>query len=60
MFKMIGLASREKLLIMGDFNFASLSWEKPETLDQSHLFIQCLNDNYLVQCVEECTRGKMF
>ena len=57
---MIGLASREKLLIMGDFNFASLNWEKPETLDHSHLFMQCLNDNFLVQCVESVQEERMF
>ena len=58
LFKMINMASREKLLIMGDFNFANLNWEKPESLDHSHLFIKCLDDNFLVQCVDECTRGK--
>jgi hypothetical protein len=42
---------------MGDFNFANLDWKKPESLDDSDLFMRCINDNYLFQCVEECTRG---
>jgi ribonucleases P/MRP protein subunit RPP40 len=58
LFKMIELVSKNKILIMGDFNFADLNWVKPETLDDSHLFMKCINDNFLVQCVEDCTRGK--
>ena len=50
-------ASNEKVLIMGDFNFADLDWSKPETLDDSHSLINCLNDNFLVQCVDSATRG---
>jgi hypothetical protein len=57
LFKMIDLVSKEKLLIMGDFNFANLDWKKPESLDDSDLFMRCINDNYLFQRVEECTRG---
>jgi len=58
LFKLIESASNEKLLIMGDFNFADLNWKKPESLDEGNLFIRCLNENFLVQCVEDCTRGK--
>jgi ribonuclease P/MRP protein subunit RPP40 len=58
LFKMLDRVSKEKLLIMGDFNFADLNWTKPETLDDSDLFMRCINDNFLVQCVEDCTRGK--
>ena len=55
---MINLASKEKLLIIGDFNFADLKWGKTELLDYSHLFVQCINDNFIVQCVEDCTGSK--
>jgi ribonucleases P/MRP protein subunit RPP40 len=50
--------SHEKLLMMGDFNFPELNWTKPETLDHSHQFIKCIDDNYLIQCVENKTRDK--
>src|SRR5579864_8235140 len=52
------MVSKKKILIMGDFNFADLNWRKPESLDDNHLFMRCVNDNFLVQCVDDCTRGK--
>jgi Reverse transcriptase (RNA-dependent DNA polymerase)/Endonuclease-reverse transcriptase len=54
--KMMGKASEEKLLLMGDFNYPELDWSKPESLDDSHLFLKCVNDNFLIQCVEDSTR----
>jgi ribonucleases P/MRP protein subunit RPP40 len=57
LFKMLAGVSREKLLLMGDFNFPELNWGKPETLDDSHSFLKCINDNFLIQCVENSTRG---
>jgi ribonuclease P/MRP protein subunit RPP40 len=57
MYKLITRASREQVLIMGDFNFPELDWAKPETLDDSHPFIECVNDNFLFQGVIECTRS---
>jgi len=47
-------------MLMGDFNFSELDWRKPETLDDSHPFLRCINDNFLVQHVDEPTRGKIF
>ena len=49
LFKMINLASKEKLLIMGDFNFPDLTWGKTELLDYNQLFVQCINNNFIVQ-----------
>ena len=43
---------------MGDFNFPELNWTKPETIDHSHQFIKCIDDNFLIQCVENKTRDK--
>src|SRR5271169_6404308 len=57
LYKLLGLVSKEKLLVMGDFNFPELNWQKPESLDDSHCFLKCLNDNFLIQCVDETTRG---
>jgi ribonuclease P/MRP protein subunit RPP40 len=58
LFKMLAAASKEKILVMGDFNFPELNWCKPETLDDSHPFLKCVNDNFLIQFVEKSTRGK--
>jgi hypothetical protein len=57
MHKLITRASREHVLIMGDFNFPELKWAKSETLDDSHPFIDCVNDNFLFQGVTESTRS---
>ena len=43
---------------MGDFNFSKLDWKKPETLDDLHPFLKCINDNFLIQYVDEPTRRK--
>ncbi|HLX54541.1 MAG TPA: hypothetical protein VKR58_11400, partial [Aquella sp.] len=58
LYSLLGKVSHEKFLIMGDFNFPELNWTKPETLDHSHQFMKCIDDNFLIQCVENKTRGK--
>ena len=58
LFKMIRVVSKGKVLIMGDFNFADLHFDNPESLDDNHAFMKCINDNFLVQCVEDGTRGR--
>jgi hypothetical protein len=45
---------------MGDFNFAELDWGNLEKLDVSHPFVDCLNNNFLFQFVNEPTRGKNY
>ena len=57
LFKSIDHASQGKVLIMGDFNFAEIDWENSNS-DESNLFLKCINDNYLIQCVDSSTRGK--
>ena len=56
--ELISKASFEKIMLMGDFNFSEIDWRKPETLDDSHPFLKCINDNFLFQHVDEPTRGK--
>ena len=58
MFELISRASFEKIMLMGDYNFSELDWRKPETLDDSHSFLKCINTNFLIQHVDELTRGK--
>ena len=56
-FELISRASFEKIMLMGDFNFQELDGRKPETLDDSHPFLKCINDNILIKHVDEPTRG---
>ena len=46
-----------KVLIMGDFNFAGIDWRN-SYLGESKLFLKCINNNYLIQCVDSSTRGQ--
>ena len=54
LFELICKASScsKKLLLMGDFNFPELNWKIPESLEDSHPFLKCINDNFLIQHVE--------
>ena len=46
-------------IIVGDFNFRDIDWEDIEGHSpSSRLFVQCLQDNYMTQLVEEPTRNK--
>src|ERR1051325_2450909 len=45
---------------MGDFNFPELDWGRPESIDDSHPFIECMSNNFLTQLVEEPTIAKNF
>ena len=58
LFELISRASFEKIMLLGDFNFSDLDWRKPEILDDSHPFLKCINDNFLIQHVDEPIRGK--
>ena len=57
---LINKVSTEEVVIMGDFNFPALDWGRPESIDDSHPFIECLSNNFLTQLVEEPTRAKNF
>jgi hypothetical protein len=50
-------ASKEKVLIMGDFNFSGIDWNR-SVLDESNLFAKCVSDSFLFQCVNCSTRGE--
>ena len=45
---------------MGDFNYRELNWGNLETIDESHLFIECLRDNFLSQLVDQPTRSNNY
>jgi len=49
-----------RVVIMGDFNFARLDWSNSSKIDVSHPFVDCLGRNFLIQHVEEPSRGKNF
>ena len=54
---LVNIVSKEKCIIMGDFNFRDIPWDEEDKLDESHQFVQCVNDNFLHQLVTRATRG---
>lgn len=48
------------LVLMGDFNYSELSWHSDNTIDRSHPFVECLDNNFLSQLVDKPTRGNNF
>jgi len=52
------LCERNKqIVLMGDFNFPELDWSCSETVDHSHPFVECLDNNFLSQIVDKPSRG---
>ena len=46
------------LVLMGDINFPDICWEyNLEQKKQSRRFLECMEDNFLMQLVREPTRG---
>jgi Endonuclease-reverse transcriptase len=56
LFSLLNRISKDRLVVMGDFNYPELKWSEPESLSDSHPFLKCLNDNFLEQLVDESTR----
>ncbi|CAM4697277.1 unnamed protein product [Lepidochelys kempii] len=49
------------LILMGDFNFPDICWESNTAVHrQSRKFLESVGDNFLVQVLEEPTRGGAF
>ena len=46
------------LVLMGDFNFPDICWEyNLAQKKQSRRFLECMEDNFLMQVIREPTRG---
>src|SRR5437899_4399682 len=60
LYSLIDRVSKEEVVIMGDFNFPELDWGRPESIDDSHPFIECMSNNFLTQTVDEPTRFKNY
>jgi len=60
LYSLINRVSKEEVVIMGDFNFPELDWGRPESIEDSHPFIECMSNNFLTQLVDEPTRLKNY
>ncbi|GAB0205898.1 mitochondrial enolase superfamily member 1 [Grus japonensis] len=58
LYRQIGAASRSQaLVLMGDFNHPDICWrDNAAEHKQSRKFLECVDDNFLLQVIEESTR----
>lgn len=49
--------SRVNTVVIGDFNYGDIDWKVVHTTGEGQEFIDLINDCFLVQHVETCTRG---
>ncbi|GAB0207020.1 hypothetical protein GRJ2_003167600 [Grus japonensis] len=58
LYRQIGAASRSQaLVLMGDFNHPDICWrDNTAEHKQSRKFLECVNDNFLLQVIEDPTR----
>ncbi|GAB0185820.1 hypothetical protein GRJ2_001047300 [Grus japonensis] len=58
LYRQIGAAScSQALVLMGDFNHPDICWrDNAAECKQSRKFLECVNDNFLLQVIEEPTR----
>ncbi|GAB0208559.1 hypothetical protein GRJ2_003321600 [Grus japonensis] len=58
LYRQIGAASRSQaLVLMGDFNHPDICWrDNAAERKQSRKFLECVDDNFLLQVIEEPTR----
>ena len=58
LYRQIGAASRSQaLVLMGEFNHPDICWrDNAAERKQSRKFLECVNDNFLLQVTEEPTR----
>ncbi|XP_065411777.1 uncharacterized protein LOC135973241 [Chrysemys picta bellii] len=55
------VARSQALVLMGDFNHPDICWESNTAVHrQSRTFLESVGDNFLVQVLEEPTRGRAF
>ena len=58
LFRMLGNVKDSKAMIVGEFNFGDINWERQEATGQSKEFLDSVNDNFLYQRRNEETGGR--
>lgn len=56
LYNLLSKIGDKRVVLIGDFNYSELKWGKPELIDRSHPFVNCLDDNFLLQLVDQPTR----
>jgi endonuclease/exonuclease/phosphatase family metal-dependent hydrolase len=56
LFKVLQMAAKGEVLIMGDFNYPGINWETFESNNHGQAFRDLVMENFLIQHVREPTR----
>ena len=59
-YNLLNCIDSKYLVLMGDFNYSGLNWLSDSTVDRSHPFVECLDNNYLSQLVDKPSRGSNY
>jgi ribonuclease P/MRP protein subunit RPP40 len=60
LYSLLNDISKYRVVVMGDFNFPELDWSNLDNLDVQNSFVDCLFNNFLLQLVDEPTRGNNY
>jgi hypothetical protein len=60
LYELIDNVSKNRVIIVGDFNFPELDWSSLDNVDVAHPFVENLGNNFLVQHVDKPTRGNNY
>jgi hypothetical protein len=60
LYGLINSISKYRVVVMGDFNLPELDWGNLDNLDLHDPFVDCLLNNFLLQLVDEPTRGNNY
>lgn len=60
LYSILGEFKNKTFILLGDFNYSELNWGDKNNLDNSHSFVDCLDNNFICQLVNKPTRGKNF
>ena len=56
LYEIISNIDSKYVVIFGDFNYSELRWGEEDTVDRSHPFVECIDNNFLVQLIDRPTR----
>ena len=59
-YKILSSFKNKAFILLGDLNLANLKWDNKTCLDKSHPFVECLDNNFISQCVDKPSRGDNF
>ena len=60
LYEILNSFHNKTFVLVGDLNFSTLNFSSRESLDSSHSFVECLDNNFISQLVDRPSRGNNF